>query len=200
MAARPRRETIADVISNAAMIRPMTAADASTVAALHAESWRTAYRGIYDDQWLDEHAGADRQAHWARRFASPSATEAGLVAEVDGRAVGFAYLIADDDPSRGALLDNLHLVAASRGGGIGAALLRAAAALAIVRAWPAGLHLWVFDANEAACRFYERHGGRLVERIVYDAADGGSHPARCYHWDGAAAAALAAGATAADAP
>ncbi len=172
-------------------IRPMTPADASVVAALHAESWRTAYRGIYHDQWLDEHAGSNRQAHWARRFAAPIATEAGLVAEQHGRAVGFAYLIADDDPSRGALLDNLHLVAAARGGGIGAALLRGVAALGIARGWPPGLHLWVFDANEGACRFYERHGGRVVERIMYDTADGGSYPARCYHWDAVAAARLA---------
>ena len=181
-------------------IRPMTATDAPVVAALHAESWRTAYRGIYDDTWLDEQAGANRQAHWARRFAAPTETESGLVAELDGQAVGFAYLIADGDPSRGALLDNLHLVAAVRGAGIGARLLRAAAALAIARGWPAGLHLWVFDANDGACRFYERHGGRLVDRIVYDAADGGSHPARCYHWNAAAATALAGGATAAGAP
>lgn len=181
-------------------IRAMLAADAPAVAALHAESWRTAYRGIYDDDWLDAHAGANREAHWAHRFAAPAATEAGLVAEWDGRAVGFAYLIADADPTRGALLDNLHLVAEARGAGIGARLLRAAAALAIARDWPAGLHLWVFDANEGACRFYERHGGQLVERVMYDAADGGSHPARCYHWDAAAAAALAAGATAAGAP
>ncbi len=181
-------------------IRPMTPADASVVAALHAESWRTAYRGIYDDQWLDEHAGANRQAHWARRFAAPTTTEAGLVAEQDGRAVGFAYLIADDDPTRGALLDNLHLVAAARGGGLGAALLRAVAGLAIARGWPPGLHLWVFDANDGACRFYERHGGRIVERVMYDPADGGSYPARCYHRDAGAAAAPASGTTAAGAP
>lgn len=182
------------------VIRPMVAADAPMVAELHAESWRTAYRGIYDDQWLDEQAGANRQAHWARRFAAPTATEAGLVAEQDGRAVGFAYLIADDDPTRGALLDNLHLVAAARGGGIGTGLLRGVAALGIARGWPSGLHLWVFDANDGACRFYERHGGRVVERIMYDTADGGSYPARCYHWDASAAAHLAAGATAAGAP
>lgn len=181
-------------------IRPMLAADAPAVAALHAESWRTAYRGIYDDDWLDAHAGANREAHWASRFAAPSVTEAGLVAEQDGRAVGFVYVIADADPARGALVDNLHLVAEARGSGIGARLLRAAAAHAIASGWPAGLHLWVFDANEGACRFYERHGGQLVERVMYDAADGGSHPARCYHWDAAAAAALAAGATAAGAP
>lgn len=181
-------------------IRPMTPADASVVAALHAESWRTAYRGIYDGRWLDEQAGANRQAHWTRRFAAPTTTEAGLVAELDGRAVGFAYLIADDDPTRGALLDNLHLVAAARGGGIGAAMLRAVAGLAIARGWPPGLHLWVFDANDGACRFYERHGGRVVERIMYDTADGGSYHARCYHWDAGAAAALASGTTAAGAP
>lgn len=184
----------------AATLRPMAAHDASVVAALHAESWRTAYRGIYDDAWLDEHAGDDRQAHWARRFAVPSATEAGLVAERDGRAIGFAYLIADADPARGTLLDNLHVVGAARGCGIGRELLGAAARLAASRGWPAGLHLWVFENNPRACAFYERHGGRVVERLMYDAADGAAHPARCYHWGAAAAAELASGATAGGVP
>lgn len=27
-----------------------------------------------------------------------------------------------------------------------------------------GIHLWVFEANEAGLRFYERLGGKIVER------------------------------------
>ena len=27
-----------------------------------------------------------------------------------------------------------------------------------------GVHLWVFEANEAGLRFYERLGGKVVER------------------------------------
>lgn len=182
----------------------MTTADASTVAALHTASWRSAYRGVFSDDWLDAHAGADRTAHWARRFAAIGDREAGLVAELDGGIAGFAYLIADADPARGTLLDNLHVRPERRGGGLGRQLLAAAVGLAHSRGWPEGLHLWVFEANADARRFYERHGGAVVERVLYDAADGGAHPALCYRWDAVAAIRLAAGsddaATAAGAP
>lgn len=169
----------------------MTTADAEVVAALHTASWRSAYRGVFTADWLDVHAGADRTAHWARRFATLAGREAGLVAE-DGEGIAaFAYLIADAEPSRGTLLDNLHVQPDRRGGGLGASLMGASARLAIARSWPSGLHLWVFEANAMARGFYERLGGEIVERVLYDAADGGAHPALCYHWNAKAAARLA---------
>lgn len=181
----------------------MTASDASAVAALHTASWQSAYRGVFDDEWLAVHAGADRAGHWARRFALLGDREAGVVAAEAGRLVAFAYLIADADPARGTLLDNLHVAPERRGSGLGRRLLAAAVGLAHSRGWPEGLHLWVFEANADARRFYERHGGEVVERVLYDAADGGAHPALCYAWDAAAAARLTSAtgaATAAGAP
>jgi hypothetical protein len=44
------------------------------------------------------------------------------------------------------------------------------------------MHLWVLAANRAARRFYERHGGALVEQAVKPMPDG-SMPAVCrYLW------------------
>jgi GNAT superfamily N-acetyltransferase len=183
-------------------IRPMTAADAEAVAALHTASWQSAYRRVLDPRWLDERAAADRRAHWAHRAATSTGREAGVVVEVAGVLEGFAYLIADADPSRGTLLDNLHVRPDRRGDGLGRRLIAAALRMARARDWPPGLHLWVFEANGDARRFYERHGGRVVERVLYAAADGAVHPSLCYHWDAAAATRLAAdsAATAAGAP
>lgn len=163
-------------------IRLMTAADAADVAALHARSWQTAYRGIFSDAYLDTDALANRRAHWARRFSPPRVTEAGLVASHAGRLVGFAYLVSDADPGRGTLLDNLHVAPEARGHGLGRRLLAEAEALVVARGWPRGLHLWVYEANAGARRFYERHGGVVVDRVRYDSAEGRAHPAVCYHW------------------
>lgn len=163
-------------------LRPMTAEDADAVAALHTLSWQTAYRGIFSDAWLDREAAANRRAHWARRFAAPRADEAGLVAEDGGRLVGFVYLIRDGDPARGTLVDNLHVAPGSRGQGVGTVLLGAAARLAADRGWPEGLHLWVYAANTGARRFYERHGGVMVDQVSHESAEGRPHPAVCYHW------------------
>ncbi len=173
----------------AALIRAMTAADVRAVAALHTASWQTAYRGVLDDAWLDAHAAANRADVWTQRFSGPREREAGLVAHCDGVLTGFIYLIADAEPVRGASVDNLHVRPDATGGGVGRRLLRAGARLAMARQWPAGLHLWVYEANLEARRFYERHGGTVVERVLYAAADGGSHPSLCFHWTPAAAAA-----------
>ncbi len=168
------------------VLRPMDAGDIEVVAALHVASWQTAYRGIFTDVYLDTAAEAERRAHWTRRLASPQPLQTGVIAEQDGVAVGFLYLIADADPPRGTLLDNLHVASAARGAGLGRRLLARAAQEIEARGWPSGLHLWVFDANSGARRFYERHGARIVDRTVYASADGGANAALCYAWPDAA--------------
>lgn len=180
------RENQGGVLEAHTVLRPMRADDIELVARLHVASWRTAYRGIFTDAYLDAEAETERRAHWTRRLAPPVATHAGVVAEQDGMAVGFCYLIADADPERGTLLDNLHVVEAARGSGLGRRLLARAAEEIAARHWPRGLHLWVFDANTGARRFYERHGAGLVDRTVYASADGGANAALCYAWPDAA--------------
>ncbi len=50
-------------------IREATAAEAATIASLHAESWRAAYRGILTDKFLDNDVHRERLALWQERFA-----------------------------------------------------------------------------------------------------------------------------------
>lgn len=164
-------------------LRPMQSTDAAAVADVHVASWRTAYRGLYTDAYLDGGAAANRLAHWQSRLAEPAESTAGLVLEQDGRVLGFAYLDRDDDPARGPLLDNLHVRPEARSRGLGLRLLAATAREIVRRGWTPRLHLWVFEANAGARRFYERHGGRPIERVMYDASDGGAYPAWCYAWD-----------------
>jgi GNAT superfamily N-acetyltransferase len=167
-------------------IRPMHTTDADLVASLHLASWRTAYRSILSDDYLANHAEAERRRHWTQRLETPRDHETGRIASLDGAPVGFFYLIAAADPDRGTLLDNLHVAPHARGAGLGRRLLDEAARVIAAQRWPGGLHLWVFEANAGARRFYERHGAVRVERIMYDAADGGRHPALCYAWADAA--------------
>jgi GNAT superfamily N-acetyltransferase len=74
-----------------------------------------------------------------------------LVAEADGEITGFAALAGD-------LLGHLYVRPEQQGRGVGTALLDV-----VKRERPAGFHFWVFQRNEGARRFYERHGCRLVE-------------------------------------
>lgn len=70
----------------------------------------------------------------------------GWVAERDGAIVG--YLVLTDD-----WLDDLFLAPGETGHGIGSSLLDVAKALR-----PGGFLLWVFESNDGARRFYQRHG------------------------------------------
>lgn len=165
----------ADIPADASL-RAMTSADADAVAALHAASWRSAYRSIFSDQFLDHEAALERQQAWRERLqTNPSSTDWGLVAEDGaGRMVGFAYLMPDHDPDWGHYIDNLHVAPDFKGGGLGRRLMQAVASQ--LRAKPLRpLHLWVLDANEPAKRFYARLGAEFAEQRVDDSLAGEAH-------------------------
>jgi GNAT superfamily N-acetyltransferase len=73
------------------------------------------------------------------------------VAERDGEVVAFAALTEE-------LLGHLYVRPDAQGRGVGSALLEKAK-----ERRPAGFDLWVFQQNEGARRFYERHGLTCVE-------------------------------------
>jgi ribosomal protein S18 acetylase RimI-like enzyme len=74
------------------------------------------------------------------------------VADDGGRVVGFVAVAP-------AFVDHLYVSPELQNLGVGSALLERAKARR-----PGGLELWVFQKNEAARRFYERHGFEVVER------------------------------------
>ena len=64
-------------------IRPATVADADAIAALHAASWRSAYRGILKDDTLGPALDGERRTHWRRKLAAMAPADAVLI--VDGQ-------------------------------------------------------------------------------------------------------------------
>jgi ribosomal protein S18 acetylase RimI-like enzyme len=172
------------------MIRKATADDATAIAALHVASWREAYRDILHPEFLAGPIEAERHSAWRERMAAPRPGQQVLVAEECGAMVGFVCAFADDDPVWGTFVDNLHVAAAARGRGLGAALLRAAAGAADRADGPSGIYLWVYEANTPARRFYERLGGSAVETLIEELPGGGSAVAVRMHWPDAAALAI----------
>ena len=91
------------------------------------------------------------------------------VAEVGGRVVGFAAL-------RENLLGHLYVHPVEQSRSFGTALLDV-----VKRERPDGFRLWVFQKNEGARRFYERHGLRLVE-LTDGAGNEEREPDALYEW------------------
>jgi GNAT superfamily N-acetyltransferase len=134
--------------------------DADAIAALHAESWRSAYRGLVPDDDLDDRLDDERRQFWRGRFASPDPDRRIVFAAMAGDVlVGFACLLADAEPAYGPLLDNLHVKPGWRGRGLGAQLLQKSREWSRDIAPGDAMHLWVLAGNTTARRFYRIQGG-----------------------------------------
>jgi ribosomal protein S18 acetylase RimI-like enzyme len=148
-------------------VRSALADDALGIAAVHCASWRDAYANILERAYLEGSIEVDRQSFWSSRFANPDPARTVFVADATlASTVAFICVHRDLDAKWGSLIDNLHVLPALRGKGIGERLMRTAARFLSQEARIIQLHLWVFEANKAGLRFYERLGGEVVERDV----------------------------------
>jgi ribosomal protein S18 acetylase RimI-like enzyme len=147
-------------------IRPATVADTDAIAALHASSWRSAYRGIFKDETLGPSLDGERRVHWHGKLGAMTPNDTVLIAGD----VGFIAVWAKGDPGFGAYIDNLHVHPERRSGGLGRRLLGEAMRRVAERG-EAGAYLWVFDDNVRAIDFYRRLGGEIVEG-GFDEIDG----------------------------
>jgi ribosomal protein S18 acetylase RimI-like enzyme len=157
--------------------------DAAQIAALHAKSWRYAYRGILRDDFLDGDVFQNRVALWEQRLASPPANQFVLAAIENQNIEGFVCVNGGADARWGSLIENLHVAKEMQGRSIGKALMKAAAAW-IEKNYPeAGMYLWVYEANVSARRFYENLGASNAELIVKENPGGGFANSLRYVWD-----------------
>ncbi len=166
-------------------VRPGGPADAAAVAALHAQSWRTAYAGIVPDEALGEGLLDERRELWEIRldadYGEPANTPHLLIAEdPDGEVVGFGYLVPQPDGR--ILLDNLHVRPGLTGAGTGTALLRAARTHVAATHPGAPLYLEVLRENRRAVAFYERAGAERTAERQAEFPGGFALPEYEYSW------------------
>ncbi|MBX3397443.1 MAG: GNAT family N-acetyltransferase [Gemmataceae bacterium] len=143
------------------MIRPATPADVPTIVSLIralADYEKLTHEVVLDDDRLREHLFGPR----------PYAEV--LMAEVEGRSVGFALFFHNYSTflgRPGIYLEDLFVLPEHRGHGLGKALLVALAKLAAER--ECGRLEWaVLDWNEPSIRFYESLGAvAKKEWIIY---------------------------------
>ncbi|MGH9185164.1 MAG: GNAT family N-acetyltransferase [Acidimicrobiales bacterium] len=104
-------------------------------------------RRAYTDEILDGGVFDERLAAWSERLTDPGPADDTVVAADGGSIVGFVHTVLDHDPVWGALLDNLHVAHARRGGGIGRRLLEQSASAVLTRGLRRRLYLWVLDSK-----------------------------------------------------
>lgn len=169
-------------------VRTATPADAHSVARVHVDTWRAAYAGLIPQAVLDSLSVERREEFW-RSVAEAPGENGLLVAEANGRVVGFASTgpARDDDlPAGSGELLAIYVEPAAWGKGHGARLLRQALADLRDRHLDPVV-LWVLTDNSRGRGFYEAMGwrtdgtarpidvgGTSVEEIRYRAPDGNS--------------------------
>src|SRR3712207_2699051 len=137
--------------------REATLADSPAIALLHARSWQLHYRGILSDAYLDQQVVDDRRKVWEGRLTHPAPNQYVLVAKDGGGTIcGLACVNAGENPVWGPLLDNLQVLPAYQGSGLGERLLATAARWAFQRAPAVPFYLVVYEQNGKARRFYAR--------------------------------------------
>ena len=165
------------------MLRLAQAADEPAVARLHAESWRTAYRGILRDDFLDGAVAANRRELWSTRFSEINRADQLILVSEEGEEIqAFACAYLDADPEWGTLVDNLHVVPGLKGKGLGRLLMAAVAEDVQRHGLHPVLHLWVYEQNAQARRFYERLGGLVTTCVAKTTPDGSRVNVLRYGW------------------
>ncbi|MCG8588338.1 MAG: GNAT family N-acetyltransferase [Proteobacteria bacterium] len=113
-----------------------------------AELWHRSKRRAYPYLTTEQSYSLEDNRRYFREVVCPRCQV--LVAELDGQLVG---LLALEDQ----FIDQLYVDPRFQGRGVGSGLLARAKELS-----PAGLTLYTFQRNQAARRFYERHGFRAI--------------------------------------
>ena len=144
-------------------IRPATGDDARAIATVRIDTWRTAYRGLVPDAYLDAMDVEQSVALWERVLGAQASAASVFVADDDGEVVGFAAANALPEPRHGldAELSAVYVRRAFQHAGIGRRLVDAVARAQRAHG-AAGLIVWVIAGNKPARAFYEALGGRLI--------------------------------------
>lgn len=146
---------------------------AHLIAPLHAASWQASYRGIFKDDYLNHEVGAERLRHWQAWV--PRLVDCMgeiFLASIAGVPVGFLCIEIGPERALGAYVDNLHVLPAGRGQGVGKLLVAAAQAWALKQG-EAQLYLRVYEDNLQARAFYAHEGWHAVAREMDDLPGGG---------------------------
>ena len=165
------------------IIRDATEADAPGIAALHAESWRSAYRDVLSERYLQDEVHAERLAVWRQRFSkAPEKPMFVVIAQTAATLVGFACVFREEHPAFGSFLDNLHVAPGLTGRGIGRKLLSETAQRVVGSGSRQGLYLWVIENHHDARRFYERAGAQMTDSAMLPMPDRQRAPVVRYYW------------------
>jgi ribosomal protein S18 acetylase RimI-like enzyme len=163
-------------------IRKAMPHDAGALASVQVASWRSAFRNIAPDSYLDNAANEKNQIEeWQKILDEKS--QITLVAEVNNHLI--AYVLASDETSEirqwDSEISSLHVLPSYKRLGVGKSLV-SAAAFELKQRGCLSVYLWVLMDNHPAVAFYETLMGTRAESRTIDFA--GNQVQECiYYWN-----------------
>jgi len=148
------------MVQTAITIRTAMAEDARAIANVQVQTWKTAYRGIIADDFLDTFTVDERTDRWSEILQRPE--QGSFVAESDSGVIGFANggpERDDRDDFKGELY-GLYVLPDWHGQGVGKRLVTTFADW-LLGSGMATILVWTLADNPYR-RFYERLGGKIV--------------------------------------
>jgi ribosomal protein S18 acetylase RimI-like enzyme len=141
-------------------VRRMTAADCDAVAEIRVRGWQHAYAGLMPQAYLDAMSIEEDADRRRELLAKGGSRVVNLVAERDGKVIGWACQGPSRDkdaPAGAAELYAIYVLPGHLSTGAGRALMAELTVLAESAGHPVVL-LWVLAENTTARRFYEKAG------------------------------------------
>ena len=144
-------------------IRRATPQDAPAIAAVRIASWRSTYRGLIPDAYLDGMQLEQSTALWDRVLTAGKNNTSVFVAQNGGDVVGFAAgnMLPEPRYALDAELSAAYVQREFQHAGVGRRLV-AAVASAQRDHGANGLIVWVIAGNKGARAFYEKLGATLL--------------------------------------
>jgi ribosomal protein S18 acetylase RimI-like enzyme len=158
----------ANLIAMRMVIRRATAEDSGAIARVQVDTWRTTYREIVPQSFLDAMEIVPRAEYWRGHVAA--GTSHVLVAERNGKVCGFISgcplrePLSDFDGESVAEIAAIYIEFEAQARGYGRAMVQRLAQ-DLMRDGLKSAVVWVLERNPA-CGFYGRLGGELVARKV----------------------------------
>ena len=145
-------------------IRQATPADASAIARVHVDSWRSSYADVVPQEILSGLSYDEREALWDDILNSSRADRHCYVADAPKTGVvGFAHggAASKNSPAFDGEIYAIYLLEQYQRMGLGRCLFISVAERLLDDGMSSFL-LWVFEENHSARRFYESLGGEVV--------------------------------------
>ena len=165
-------------------IRKASIEDAFPLAKTHVDAWRSAYKEVIPQSYLDSLSYDERHAMWTDILTTKSPTSIQLVAvNEDNTIIGFIAGGEARDPefSYDAELYALYLLPEYQGQGIGKKLMLHLTEW-LIRNGYHGLYLWVLEKNRTRY-FYEKLGGKQLKYSRTEIFDNQPFVEIVYGWD-----------------